>query len=115
MAEENWKAQLSVKFGRLGDMINLRADSVDDLAEMSGKLADLGTVIVASAEEFQAKATIVQTFPETTKAPASGDVCAHGVAWLVKSGEKNGKSWSGRFCQVENDPSLPKCKAKWDN
>lgn len=116
MTEENWKAQLSVKYGRLGDMINLRADSVEEMAEMADKLANLAEVIVASTEEFQARATVVATFPGTEKADAPrGDVCAHGVAWLVKSGSKNGKDWSGKFCQVENDPSLPKCKAIWTN
>ncbi len=114
---EDYKVQLSLKFGARNDMVNLRCDSPEELAKMAGELADLAVVVVTAAEEFQAKATVAAAFPGTEAATSAprGDVCAHGVAWSEKSGEKNGKRWSGKFCQVENDPAMPKCKAIWTN
>lgn len=116
---EDYKAQLSIKFGRMGDMLNLRASSVEELATMANELADHAMIIVTSAEEFQGKATITEAFTGTSavKAPAgSGDVCAHGVAWVERSGtSKAGKPYRAKFCQVENDPTLPKCAAVWLN
>lgn len=113
---ENWKIQISFKYGRMADMVNVRADTVEELMELMNGISENSTFLVASAEDFQAKATVAAVFPGTVDAGKDDtDVCAHGVAWKSQSGVKNGKAWSGKFCQVENDPKLPKCKAKWDN
>lgn len=124
MAEENWTAQLSVKVGSTGStMVNLRAGSVADLAAMASELADLGAVIVSSAEEFAANATVIEAFPgaqvstEATSANDGTPVCAHGVRMTFKAGtsSKNGKPYKMYFCDVTNDPRLPKCPARFLN
>ena len=125
---EDYAAQLSVKVGATGNiMINLRAQDVPTLASMANELADLGPVILSSAEEFAANATIVQTFPgtqvvgTTTVDPLptgnTTPVCAHGVPMTYKAGTstKTGKPYKMFFCDVTNDPRMLKCQAKFLN
>jgi hypothetical protein len=112
-------AQLSVKFGA-GHLLNVCGDSVEELVERVGKLADLKQLIITAAEEILAAAVITNTFQGTTQvpqappqdagppawqnappAPAYGvKLCAHGMPYTAKSGTNaQGKAWSGQFCQ----------------
>lgn len=129
MADE-YGAQLSVKFGPNGNsMINVRADDVTALAEEVNRMAELGSVIVASAEDFVANATVVAAFPNTTTVqdarpsqPAQANnsaapVCAHGVPMKYREGvaAKTGKAYKLWGCTVKDDPRMPECQAKFLN
>lgn len=123
---DEWKIQLSLKYGN-GNMLNLRTQTVDEMVELTTDLGNQGAFLVGATEEFQALATIQQAFPATQQiqpqasAPAPAGygngarVCAHGVAMTQRSGvsKSSGKPWSGWFCQVKSDPSLPECPAQF--
>lgn len=125
----SWGAQLSIKYGN-GNMVNIRAKNVQELIAETGALADAGPFLVASTEEFQAHAAIQAAFTGATQvvssapiapaaqptqqAPSGGRTCAHGAPMSFREGNKNGKSWSGWFCQVKNDPRLAECPAQFN-
>lgn len=128
----NWKIQLNLKHGFNSlDLLNVRVETIPELLEILDAISQNATVIAGATADFKAAHAVGSTFPGaetvpfdgakavqvTPPAPAAsgGKVCAHGVPYKFNSGEKNGKKWSGWFCQVENDPAQPKCKAIWAN
>ena len=144
MAEDdnnNYKAHLTIKLGHANQhVLHVRGESVTDLVAQLGELADHGMVIVTTIQDLMGQAAVVNAFPGTqkvegnfstngtpdsppftpTQAVAANDGvkrCAHGAPMLYKEGKspKTGKDYKAWFCQVENDPSMPKCAAIWLN
>lgn len=111
------KIHFQVKYGPNGTFaLNVFAN---DVPELEGHLTELGSraeLLTAIAETIQATATVVTKFPETTVMADDprAKKCAHGQAMTFRSGEKNGKKWSGWFCNVKHDPQLPECKPEFD-
>jgi len=131
---DNYKAHLTIKLGHANQhVLHVRADSVTDLVAQLGELDDHGMTIVATITDLMAKAAVVNAFPGTQKvegnfstngtpatlaAPANDFVkrCAHQAPLKYQEGTtKAGKPYKGWFCQVENDPSMPKCAPQWLN
>jgi hypothetical protein len=117
---DGWKVQYSIKFGN-GGLLNIRADTVEDVLSEAVKLEDLGQPLVAIAEKMQAAATVQMQFqdatlvrPEEPKTPVRK--CAHNVAMEYREGvSKAGKAYKAYFCRVKNDPALPECAAQFLN
>lgn len=135
---EGYKVQASVKLGRNGQhMLNVRADTVDELLQLMDKLNGSSAFINESVEglanpdsspnEAQAVANIQAQFPTTQQIqpgviqpqqpqtygqqPTNPDVCpGHGLPWKPISGVKNGKQWSGLFCTGPQNGPIPQCK-----
>lgn len=136
MAEENndYRAQLSIKFGT-GHMLNLRADSVEDLAAQAAVLEEMAPLLTEVSTKVQALAieAILKAFPESEvvgeqkaeardsarkpapQAGGDGRKCAHGVVMAYKTGRSSKGPWTGYFCDVTDDPRLPKCQPQFLN
>ena len=100
MTTENWKLQVSIKTSasREADMINIRANTADELSVLLEGLADYSTQIAATAKAVQAAYTVLplstggstqntaqtQSSPATQAQPASptgglsNPTCVHG-------------------------------------
>lgn len=131
MAEE-YKAQLSVKFGN-GNMLNLRGTDVAELVNLATATSEIGMYLVTVAEELQGHATIAQNFgnveivatqpappgyqPQSGGFGGGGDApsCAHGarMSWKTGTSKSTGKPWKGWFCNVQNDPTLAQCAPRF--
>ena len=119
---ENWKLQQNVKVGQ--DLINLRGDdpeqfkavlewAVENAALFVNVQAALNAVEKVPALTGNVTSTQVQqdappqqgswAQPQTQQPPSfanpatTGPACQHGPM-VQRSGEKNGRSWSGWFC-----------------
>lgn len=123
---ENYKAQVSIKFGpNMSSMLNLRGDSIDELEVLViGVQSALVDNIGPLAEAAAALTTIGGTFPGTAvvpqqpapvgivaaaAAPGQGPAptCQHGVRVY-----RSGADWQGWFCPAQReDPT--KCKAQY--
>jgi hypothetical protein len=123
--------QLSIKFSNNGTgYLIIKSPTVAGLMEAALEALDQAKMLNSVVEGVQAEATIREVFPETERASSGGGgapapqrpngvptkKCAHGVYREYKEGRKaNGGKWSGEFCTVKGDPSLPQCAVAWDN
>jgi hypothetical protein len=97
MSEENWKLQVSVK-SPSGDLINIRANSADELSVLLEGISDYSTQIAATSKMIAGAYNVaplatttstVDTPPWATSAPAqpaapsamglSSPTCVHGT------------------------------------
>lgn len=129
MSGDNYKIQASIKFGPGGSgMLNLRADSADELRESTvaavGVCAELAVLVEAFNTEFSAVSAVAASFPGTTvqqqypqqqpqqqypAQQAQGALCPHGPMTYLEA--KDG-SWKGHFCPLQKgDPN--KCKPRY--
>jgi len=114
MTTENWKLQVSYKTGS-GDMINVRANTVDELSVLLEGISDYSTQIAATAKMLNGAsvaaplATTTSTAdipvwatsaPVQTQAPSStGPTCTHGARkFLSGISKKNGKPYQMWVC-----------------
>jgi len=117
MSEENWKLQVSVKSPN-GDLINIRAQSADELSVLLEGISDYSTQIAATSKMIAGAYTLsplatttstVDTPPWATSAPAptvapsamglSSPTCVHGNRkFLSGISKKNGKPYSMWVC-----------------
>ena len=114
MTTENWKLQVSYKTGA-GDMINVRANTADELSVLLEGISDYSTQIAATAKMLNGAsvaaplATTTSTAdtpvwatsaPVQTQAPSStGPTCTHGARkFLSGISKKNGKPYQMWVC-----------------
>jgi hypothetical protein len=117
MSEENWKLQVSIKTP-VGDLINIRANTSDELSVLLEGISDYSTQIaatqkmIAGAYNVSPLATTTSTVdnpPWATSAPApqaapsatglSSPTCVHGNRkFLSGISKKNGKPYSMWVC-----------------
>jgi hypothetical protein len=92
MTTENWKLQVSIKASS-GDLINVRANTADELSVLLEGLSDYSTQIAATSKAVQGAYTVLPlstgvSTPDTTpsgfstptqaSAPSSTPTCVHG-------------------------------------
>ena len=123
MSDESYKCQVSLRFGpgQVG-MLNLRANSLDELGQLMGEALD-GVVANAGLmiEQFAAVGIIAEAMPATavvqqqpaqTRAPDAqqAPLCTHGaMTWR----EDRGGQWAGWFCRQPS--SAPdRCKPRYE-
>lgn len=122
---DDYKAQISLKFGPLGvGMLNLRADSIDELdilidlaeptlvkagglLEAAGPLATIGGTMPGTTVVPQQTTPPGQAAPAPAFGQQSGQVCQHGAMVY-----KEGADWKGWFCPAQRDDPT-KCKARY--
>ena len=114
MATEDWKLQVSYKTSN-GDMINVRANTADELSVLLEGVSDYSTQIAATARMLNGAAVVAPlvtttstpaTAPESTFAPfqgqapsATGPTCTHGARkFLSGVSKKNGKPYAMWVC-----------------
>jgi hypothetical protein len=114
MTTENWKLQVSYKTGT-GDMINVRANTADELSVLLEGISDYSTQIAATAKMLNGAsvaaplATTTSTAdipvwatsaPAPIQAPSStGPTCTHGARkFLSGISKKNGKPYQMWVC-----------------
>ena len=114
MTTENWKLQVSYKTGA-GDMINVRANTADELSVLLEGISDYSTQIAATAKMLNAASVVAPlatttstpdipvwatSAPAQTQAPSStGPTCTHGARkHLSGISKKNGKPYSMWVC-----------------
>jgi hypothetical protein len=114
MTTENWKLQVSVKSPN-GDLINIRANTADELSVLLEGISDYSTQIAATAKMLNGAsvaaplATTTSTAdipvwatsaPAPTQAPSStGPTCTHGARkFLSGISKKNGKPYQMWVC-----------------
>jgi len=114
MATEDWKLQVSYKTSN-GDMINVRANTADELSVLLEGVSDYSTQIAATARMLNGAAVVSPlatttstpaTAPENTFAPfqgqapsATGPTCTHGARkFLSGVSKKNGKPYAMWVC-----------------
>ena len=114
MTTENWKLQVSVKSPN-GDLINIRANTADELSVLLEGISDYSTQIsatskmIAGAYNVAPLATTTSTAdipvwatsaPVQTQAPSStGPTCTHGARkFLSGISKKNGKPYQMWVC-----------------
>lgn len=128
--------QASIKFGGNGSLYLIaKAGTPEELLEDLAVLAENAVIINTNCEEIQRSGSLQEAFPgsniiqqqqQATTRPQQaarpapqqgqqGSLCAHGVPRSVRSGNKNGKAWTGEFCVVKNDPNMPECPAIFRN
>ena len=134
MSEEGWKLQVSYKTPA-GSMINIRANSDEELQQLLTGVNQLALDVIAGEQKFTAVHTLAPLStggftptlsevifsgtgfpsmpPQVVVAPVTqataGPTCLHGQR-LFKSGAKNGKSWSGWSCPAPRDQQ---CAMEW--
>jgi hypothetical protein len=114
MANEDWKLQVSYKTST-GDMINVRANTADELSVLLEGVSDYSTQIAATARMLNASA-VVSPLATTTSTPAiaqestfapfqaqapsaTGPTCTHGARkFLSGVSKKNGKPYAMWVC-----------------
>jgi hypothetical protein len=114
MTTEEWKLQVSVKSPN-GDLINIRANTADELSVLLEGISDYSTQIaatskmIAGAYNVAPLATTTSTpdipvwatsAPAPTQAPSStGPTCTHGARkFLSGISKKNGKPYQMWVC-----------------
>ena len=117
MSEENWKLQVSVKSPN-GDLINIRANTADELSVLLEGIADYSPQIASTSRliagayavaPLQTTTSTVDTPPWATsptvqtQAPSatglSSPTCVHGPRkFLSGISKKNGKPYSMYVC-----------------
>ena len=117
MSEENWKLQVSVKSPN-GDLINIRAQSADELSVLLEGISDYSPQIAATSKmiagayhvaPLATTTSTVDTPPWATSAPAptvapsatglSSPTCVHGSRkFLSGVSKKNGKQYAMWVC-----------------
>lgn len=115
---EDYKLQYSLKFGQGGNtMVNVRAQSVDELEELLTGLVGKGPDIAAASEALGAVVTVSQGMPGTTVVNSPGQTvdssaktCGHqGPQGWVPHGQMKfieKPDYAGHFCPLEkNDPN----------
>lgn len=132
MSTDDWKLQVSYKVGS-GDMINIRANTADELSVLLENIGDYATQIAATQRQLATAVTVSplstssstgSTMPPqsstppqvqtpTAMGPASsgttGPTCAHGPR-KYKSGisQKTGNPYSMWVCPMPQGPE--QCK-----
>lgn len=132
MSTEDWKLQVSYKVGS-GDMINIRANTADELSVLLENIGDYATQIAATQRQLATAVTVSplstssstastgaplsstppQAQTPSAMAPASsgttGPTCAHGPR-KYKSGisQKTGNPYSMWVCPMPQGPE--QCK-----
>jgi hypothetical protein len=111
MTTEDWKLQVSYKTPG-GDMINVRANTADELSvllegigDYSPQIAAVQKLVVASYNTAPLEtppsmpSTPPSTSSETTPAPAASPTCIHGNRkYLAGVSKKNGKPYAMWVC-----------------
>ena len=114
MANEDWKLQVSYKTST-GDMINVRANTADELSVLLEGVSDYSTQIAATARMLNASAVVsplatttstTAIAQESTFAPfqaqapsATGPTCTHWARkFLSGVSKKNGKPYAMWVC-----------------
>jgi hypothetical protein len=111
MTTEDWKLQVSYKTPG-GDMINVRANTADELSvllegigDYSPQIAAVQKLVVASynTAPLETPPSMPSTPPstslETTPAPAASPTCIHGNRkYLAGVSKKNGKPYAMWVC-----------------
>lgn len=117
MTTEEWKLQVSIKTPA-GDLINIRANTSDELSVLLEGISDYSTQIAATQKmiagaynvaPLATTASTVDTPPWATSAPApqvapsatglSSPTCVHGTRkFLSGISKKNGKPYSMWVC-----------------
>lgn len=121
---ENWKLQVSYKT-TTGDMINVRAETADELSVLLEGVGDYATQIAATQRLLNTAGTVAplstsasitstepvqSSMPPQAQAPsATGPICQHGPR-KYKSGisSKTGKPYSMWVCPMPQGPE--QCK-----
>lgn len=129
--ENPTRLQYSTKFGENGSQYAIvEATNAKDLAEGATDLMDIAELLnrVGEALQLPARKALLEAGVTTTPAqpapsqqqrynpnPSQGSVCAHGVPRRVKTGTSSKGPWRAEFCDVKNDPNMPKCEPIWHN
>jgi hypothetical protein len=117
MATEDWKLQVSIRTSdsREADMINVRANTADELSVLLEGISDYSHQVAATAKLIRAAYVVSPlgtttstpaTAPESTFAPfqgqapsATGPTCTHGARkFLSGVSKKNGKPYAMWVC-----------------
>lgn len=123
---EDWKLQVSYKTPG-GDMINVRANTADELSVLLEGIGDY-SIQIASVQRLVAAAynaaplstpnstpntaPALSSPPSSATPPSSGPTCIHGPR-VFKSGSKNGKAWSGWMCPAPKG-TPDQCPPAWN-
>lgn len=126
MSTEDWKLQVSYKTHKDGDMINIRANTADELSVLLEGIGDYSTQIAAvrglvlasyNAAPLGTPPSTPSIPPSTSSAPAptsnpglsATPTCPHG-ARIHKSGisSKTGKPYAMWVCSLPQSPE--QCK-----
>lgn len=116
---ESFGVQVSYKFGpQHQHMINIRGDSVQDLAEKCGlveqivpSLKQLGDLFGPDQTEEGAIQEIQNQMGGQVISQSTGKVCAHGPMVYKTGMGKNGSPWQAWMCQ--SPQGAPKCSPIW--
>lgn len=133
---DGYTVQASVKLGKNREhMLNVRAETVDQLLALMDQLAgvsnglnqSIDTLVEGGLSEAQAVANVQAQFPTTQQVqpgvvqpqqpqtygqqPSNPQTCpGHNLPWKPIAGVKNGKQWSGLFCNAPQNGPIPQCK-----
>lgn len=113
---DDYKIQISLKFGPgQGGMLNIRANSKDELAGLLDDVEnEISVKLGGLVESVAALAAVGAAFPGTqvvgsTPAPAGGAVtCNHGPM-ILRSGGRGSEAWEGYFCKQPKE-AADRCK-----
>jgi len=130
--EEDWAIQLSIKHGPLVNgqpayMTNIRGYTVGDVESHMEDLADKAEKLGKHLSQFNAVEALGAQFQVERVSGSSGGSSRSrsrddddedgtpcpvnkGATHEHKSGKKNGKSWSGTFCNAKRN----ECAPEWD-
>ena len=114
MTTEDWKLQVSIRTSASihADMINVRANTADELSVLLEGIGDYSHQIAAVAKLVQGAYIVLplatspstqdtkpSTSSETTPAPAASPTCIHGNRkYLAGVSKKNGKPYAMWVC-----------------
>lgn len=125
MSNEDWKLQVSIRTSgsRDSDMINIRANTAEELSVLLEGISDYSTQIAATSKVIQGAYTVsplstsgstpdttqTQSLP-TTQVQGASPTCIHG-ARIYRSGisKKNGKPYAFWACPTPQN-TADQCK-----
>lgn len=132
MANEDWKLQVSIRTSasKDSDMINIRANTADELSVLLEGISDFSTQIAATAKMVQGAYAVsplgttgstqgttpgvtsstAQPAPQSNTGGLSSPTCIHGTRiWRSGISNKTGKPYAFWSCPLPQGPE--QCKA----
>ena len=120
MSEENWRLQVSYKTPN-GDMVNVRANTTDELSVLLEGVGDYSTQIAATQQLITASynaaplstqsstagtTQIITSAPTQVAVPSAGPTCIHGPRkFMSGTSKKTGNPYSMWVCPLPQGPN----------